>query len=94
MYFSNQSKKNSTSKKQNHICPKCRFDNYPAALYCEICFYPLNVVKYQPHKPIPVASSPDPEEVQTPNNLQQELKKPSVISGLLVLGLAIALWFN
>jgi phosphate transport system substrate-binding protein len=94
MYFSNQSKKNSASKKQNHICPKCRFDNYPAALYCEICFYPLNVVKYPLQKTAPVAAPSKIVAVETKNNLQQELRKPSVISGLLVLGLAIALWLN
>jgi phosphate transport system substrate-binding protein len=94
MYFSNQSKKNTSSKKEKNICPKCSFDNYHAALYCEICFYPLNVVKYPPQKPAPVVSQPKMLEVETKDNLRRELQKPSVISGLLVLSLAIALWFN
>lgn len=103
MYFSNQSKKqsrkNATPKQQNNVCPKCSFENYHAALYCEICFYPLNIVKYKP----PTATSASVTsivhqskvlETQTRGNLQQEFQKPSVISGLMVLGLAIALWSN
>jgi phosphate transport system substrate-binding protein len=104
MYFSNQSKKDAASKKQNNICPKCGFDNHPPALYCEICFYPLGAAKYQPqkyppqkHQPpksVPVVPPLNLVQEQPEDNLQQELRKLSVISGLLVLGLAIALWLN
>jgi phosphate transport system substrate-binding protein len=98
MYFSNQSKKDAASKKQNNICPKCGFDNHPPALYCEICFHPLGAAKYQPQnqpqKSVPVVPPLNLVQEQPEDNLQPELRKLSVISGLLVLGLAIALWFN
>lgn len=120
MYFSDQTKKNSVAKNQSPACPKCKFENHPAAIYCEICFYPLNVVKPQskkPETPKPHSSSvSDKEEADSSSrsniffskransdksssdrnksNLLEELKKPSVISGLLVLFSAIALWIN
>ncbi|MEM8674743.1 MAG: substrate-binding domain-containing protein [Cyanobacteria bacterium P01_G01_bin.67] len=94
MYFSDRTDKSSVAKNHNHICPKCSFDNHTAAIYCEICFYPLNVSTYTPKK----SSSPKPQPTkahnQTTANIKQELQKPSVISGLLVLALAIALWVN
>jgi phosphate transport system substrate-binding protein len=102
MHFSNQNKKNSIPKKnnKNNICPQCGFNNHPPTLYCEICFYPLNaVVEYQfkihqPQKSEPIVPPLDVIQEQSPDNLRAELRKPSVISGLLALGLAIALWFN
>jgi phosphate transport system substrate-binding protein len=101
MYFSNQnkkqSKKNAAPKQQNNVCPKCSFENYHAALYCEICFYPLNVVEYQSSTVTSITSIVPQSEVlkaETQKNLRQELRKPDVISGLVVLGLAIALWSN
>jgi phosphate transport system substrate-binding protein len=98
MYFSNKSKKqsqkNTVPQQQNHVCPKCNFANYHTALYCEICFYPLSVVKYQPSKVTSIVLQSEEKARQTKSNLRQELQKPSVISGLVVLGLAIALWCN
>lgn len=98
MYFSNQSKKqskkNAAPKQKNHVCPKCSFENYHAALYCEICFYPLNIVQYKPPTVTSIVPQSEVLETETKSNLQQEFQKPSVISGLLVLGLAIALWSN
>ena len=98
MHFSNQNKKNSIPKK-NNICPQCSFNNHPPALYCEICFHPLNAVEdqfkqYQPKKSVPIVPPLKIVEEQSPDNLPQKLRSPSVISGLLVLALAIALWFN
>jgi phosphate transport system substrate-binding protein len=98
MHFSNQNKKNSIPQK-NNICPQCSFNNHPPALYCEICFHPLNAVEdqfkqYQPKKSVPIVPPLNVVEEQSSDNLQQELRSPSVISGLLVLALAIALWFN
>ena len=96
MYFSDQSKKKVAAKKE-HVCPKCSFDNHSAAIYCEICFYPLNlnVAEYIPpaankaNSPIAIIKN------ESENNLLfRELRKPSVLSGLLVLGFAIALWLN
>lgn len=122
MHFSDQTKKNSVAKNQSPVCPKCKFKNHPAAIYCEICFYPLNVAKPQSKKPdatkshlssvsgkkepnsssrsnIFVSQRADSDKssvssVGNKSNLREELKKPSVISGLLVLFLAIALWIN
>jgi phosphate transport system substrate-binding protein len=98
MHFSNQNKKNSIPKK-NNICPQCSFNNHPPALYCEICFHPLNAIEdqfkqYQPKKSVTITPPLNIVEKQSSDNLAQELRSPSVISGLLVLGLAIALWFN
>ena len=94
MYFSNHTDNNSSTKNQNHVCPKCGFDNHAAAIYCEICFYPLNVTTYPPEK-TPASKPKSPQRVTKPkNNLKQEFKKPSVISGLFLLCFAIALWIN
>ncbi|MEM8720940.1 MAG: substrate-binding domain-containing protein [Cyanobacteria bacterium P01_G01_bin.39] len=94
MYFSDRTDKSSVAKNQNHVCPKCNFENHTAAIYCEICFYPLNVSTYPPQK----SDSPKPPPAKKPNqptkSFSQELQQPSVISGLLVLGFAIALWIN
>ena len=95
MYFSDQSKKKVAAKKE-HVCPKCSFDNHSAAIYCEICFYPLNinVAEYIPpatnkaNFPLSIIKN------ESENNLSRELRKPSVLSGLLVLGFAIVLWLN
>ena len=90
MHFDNRSEKASTARNQN-TCPKCKFENHTAAIYCEICFYPLNL-----STPFPNSSrveAPTPAESKSSNFLK-ELQKPSVISGLAVLGLAIALWIN
>lgn len=107
MHFSNQNKnqnKKNSIAKNNNICPQCSFNNHPPALYCEICFHPLNAIEdqfkqYQPKKSIPIVPPLKVLEEQVvqkklPDNLRAELRSPSVISGLLALGLAIALWFN
>ena len=93
MYFSNREKKDSTPKKQNLVCPKCSFHNRTTAIYCEICFHPLQVAEYSVSKSL---ESPPPVELpQEPKStFEQELRKPRVISGFVVLSLAIALWFN
>ena len=93
MYFSNHSKKKVAAKKE-HVCPKCGFDNHSAAIYCEICFYPLNVTEYTPPAADRADSSLSTIKNESENSLSGELRKPSVISGLLVLGFAIALWLN
>ena len=93
MHFSDRDKKK-VATQQEHVCPKCSFNNHKAAIYCEICFYPLNVVNY-----LPPAKNKDNSQLaiaryQPEDNLSAELRKPSVVSGLLVLGLASALWLN
>jgi len=82
MYFSDQRDSNPSAKNQNHVCPKCGFDNHAAAIYCEICFYPLNVTTYPPEKNPPPKSKASQRGTKPKNNLKQELKKTSVISGL------------
>ena len=96
MHFNNPTDKSSVEQNQKHICPKCSFENHSAAVYCEICFYPLNALKPPLKKSSPATKTFQPEKApaQPANSIQQELKNPSVISGLLVLGLAIALWVN
>lgn len=94
MYFSNQSNKATVKQQRDHICPKCGFDNHSAAIYCEICFYPLNVPKYLPPSSKSTGSALSLLKTKPTRNLRQELRKPSLISGLFVLGLAIALWLN
>ncbi len=94
MYFSNLTDNNSVTKNKNHVCPKCSFDNHPAAIYCEICFYPLNAITDSAEK-TPNPKPPTPNKPNRPTtNLKEELSKPSVISGLFVLCLAISLWLN
>lgn len=99
MQSNNQQRKAFILRNQEHICPKCGFENHNSAVYCEICFYPLstnepNINKSLATKP-PVVK---PQQVNVPkylaNGFKQELQKPSVLSGLVVLGIAIALWAN
>ena len=94
MYFSDHSKKKVAAKKEEHVCPKCSFNNHSAAIYCEICFYPLNVAEYIPPAHKKANSSLSIIKSESENSLSEELRKPSVISGLIVLGFAIALWLN
>ena len=94
MYFSDQSNQAPGKKKQEHICPKCSFNNHHAAIYCEICFYPLNVSKHMSATSGGTSSQLTLANSKPGNNLQQELRKPSVISGLIILGLTLALWLN
>lgn len=92
MQFNNQTKKNFVANNQKQICPKCKFENHAVAIYCEICFYPL-YASTSSSKPSP-KTEPKSEVASESLNFQKELRKPSVISGLVVLGLAIALWIN
>ncbi|MEO1340248.1 MAG: substrate-binding domain-containing protein [Cyanobacteria bacterium J06635_13] len=94
MYFSDRNNKAISPKQQNHVCPKCGFDNHTAAVYCEICFYPLKVTHYLPSSSSKTNSDPANSTVESQDNWRHELRKPSVISGLAVLALAIALWLN
>lgn len=94
MYFSDQTDNNSTAKKKNQVCPKCSFDNHAAAIYCEICFYPLNVSTYPSKKTAATQPQTEKKRTKTHNTIQEELRKPSVISGLILLLVAIALWVN
>ena len=95
---SNNRPQNNFVVKKKHICSKCGFENHASAVYCEICFYPLNasaptsssIVK-QPHTA--KAGKIRPYFLRA-TGLKDELQKPSVISGLAVLALAIALWIN
>ncbi len=122
MDFDDQTKKTPVNKNQSPVCPKCKFKNNSTAIYCEICFYPLNATIPQFKKPdsnktqsASIFSNPEQNYSaqanffsprQSNNNktaistheaeitLKQELQKPSVISGLVVLFLAIAFWLN
>lgn len=94
MYFSDQTDNNSTAKNNNQVCPKCSFDNHAAAIYCEICFYPLNVSTYPSKKTAATQPQTEKKRTKTHNTIQEELRKPSVISGLILLLIAIALWVN
>lgn len=98
MYFSDRTVKASVAKdknqNQNHTCPKCSFENHTSAIYCEICFYPLNVTAYPNKKSPSVTHKPSKKTTTPTTSLKQELQKSSVISGLLALCLAIALWIN
>lgn len=96
MYFGDRTDNNSVPKNKNHVCPKCSFDNHPAAIYCEICFYPINVPKDSAEKTSTSEPKPPSIEMSTSptKNFKKELHQPSVISGLFVLCLAIALWLN
>ena len=94
MPSSNSSEKTSSVENQQHICPKCSFDNHTSAVYCEICFYPLDASK----SPIEQFPQPKPQKVnqfsQPSNSFKQGLQQPGVVSGLVVLTFAIALWLN
>ncbi len=99
MQSNNQQKKAFILRNQEHICPKCGFQNHNSAVYCEICFYPLSINEPNTNKSL--ATKPPvvkPPQVNVPkysaNDFKQELQKPSVLSGLAVLGIAIALWAN
>lgn len=86
-------------KNNKHICSKCGFDNQNFAVYCEICFYPLSNTKLdKPEFTTENSSVVKPQRAKDSSkhsrDFRQELKKPSVISGLGVLALAIALWIN
>jgi len=93
---SNSSETTSAIKNHRHICPKCGFENHISAVYCEICFYPLDTAKSLIKQP----PDPKPQRVEKaessppPPSLSQELRQPGVISGLAVLAFAIALWIN
>jgi phosphate transport system substrate-binding protein len=91
---SNSSETTSGIKNQKHICPKCNFDNQVLAVYCEICFYPLNVSQTSSKQPPAPKPQLDQQPSNPPTSFSQELQKPSVISGLAVLAFAIALWIN
>ncbi len=99
MQSNNQQRKAFMLRNQEHICPKCSFENHNSAVYCEICFYPLSI--NEPNAAQSLATKPSevkPQRANTPkystNGFKQELQKPSVLSGLVVLGIAIALWAN
>ncbi len=99
MQSNNHQRKAFTLKNQKHICPKCGFENHNSAVYCEICFYPLSID--EPNADKSLATKPPvvkPQRANIPkssaNSFRQELQKPSVLSGLAVLGIAIALWVN
>lgn len=96
MQSSNQKEKTSIIKNQKHICPKCSFENHTSAVYCEICFYPLNTSKSLiKRKKSPLVKPQRAKILTNPSNdFRKEIQKPSVISGLAVLTLAIALWIN
>lgn len=101
MQSSNQKEKTSVIKNQKHICPKCGFDNHASAVYCEICFYPLNTARANGAKSlIKTKKSPlvKPQRAKvltnSAQNFRKEIQKPSVISGLAVLAFALALWIN
>lgn len=91
MQFNNSTKKNFVAN-QKQTCPKCKFDNHTAAIYCEICFYPLNIAPSSP-KPAPQTKT-NFTVASSKSSLHKELQKPSVVSGLVVLSFAIALWIN
>lgn len=99
MPSNNLRQQNGVMKNQRHICSHCGFHNNLSVDYCEICFNPLDL-----NEPDIVKTySPQPKREKSPKiNLslqkspswQQELKQPSVISGLVVLAMAIILWLN
>ena len=94
MYFSDHTDNNSATKNQNHVCPKCSFDNNAAAIYCEICFYPLNVTTFAPEKTSSVKPQATKRQTKPRKKIPKELQKPSIISGLILSCFAIALWIN
>ena len=96
MHSKDPKEKAAVDRNQKQTCPKCSFENHPTAVYCEICFYPLSTdsfdikeAKIHQSQPTRVRATTTPH-----TSLGQELKRPSVLSGLGVLGLAIALWIN
>ena len=99
MQSNNQQRKAFTLKNQKHICPKCGFENHNSAVYCEICFYPLSIDEPNTNKSLatkPLVVKPQRANALklSANGFRQELHKPSVLSGLAVLAIAIALWVN
>ena len=80
--------------KKKHVCPRCRFENHDAAVYCEICFCHLDDSAASIQKPS--VSQPQKADEFEPraSSFSQELRSPGVVSGLAVLALAIALWIN
>ena len=91
MQLNNPTENNPVASNQTHICPKCKFENHTVAIYCEICFYPL----YASTDSLSSAGQTEPKpQVASKSSILKELRKPSVISGLAVLSLAIALWIN
>ena len=94
MHPTNPRHKKSAVKKPKHICPKCGFDNCASAIYCEICFYPLNPADCSVKQPPPATPQPKTKQSTPAVDLKQELRQPSTIAGLAVLTLAISLWIN
>jgi phosphate transport system substrate-binding protein len=94
MPSNNSPETTSRIKNQKHICPKCNFENQVSAVYCEICFYPLNASQSLKKTPPTPKLQLAKQSSNPPTSLSQELQKPSVISGLAVLAFAIALWIN
>lgn len=96
MHSKDPKEKAAVDRNQKQTCPKCSFENHSTAVYCEICFYPLNTDSFDIKEA--KIHQPQPARVRATNvprtTLWQELKRPSVLSGLGVLGLAIALWIN
>jgi len=90
----NPHQKNSIVKNPKHICPKCSFDNYASAVYCEICFYPLDPAGSSIKQPPPAKPQAKVKRPLPVVDWKQELKEPRSIAGLVVLALAIALWIN
>lgn len=86
-------------KNKRHICSKCGFHNNLSVDYCEICFRALEQTKPDTFR----LSTPQTKRKESPRinlpshqnlTFQQELKRPSVFSGLVVLTVAIILWTN
>ena len=94
MQSSNHKEKTRFVNDPKQICPKCSFENNVSAVYCEICFYPLSSSPSLIKKPTLALSGQAYIEPNSATDFKQELKKPSVLSGLAVLVFAIALWIN
>lgn len=101
MPSNNPRPQNGVMKNKRHICLQCGFHNNLSVDYCEICFNSLDPIKPDTVKPY----NPQPKKekspgininlpVRKPLSWRQELKQPSVISGLIVLAMAISLWLN
>ncbi len=90
----NPRQRKATANNQKHICPKCGFHNHTSAVYCEICFYPLDPTGSFIKQPPPPKPQAGVKRSQPVVDWKQELKQPSAIAGLAVLALAIALWIN
>ncbi len=94
MPSNNRPEKISAVKNQKQICPKCSFENNLAAVYCEICFYPLDISGSLMKQPPTFKPQPNNRYSNSQSNFQQEIRKPSVLIGLAVLIGAIALWID